>query len=98
MWAKVTTDSRLLQQGRKVGSWRAILDLAEPLLETLGPRAGMYSQTELVESVRHLPPVQYKASIEETQDEAHLQDAHLVFGTTFAHDDAEQDHQPRRCL
>jgi hypothetical protein len=61
-----------------MGMWRAILDLAEPLLIRLGPGNGMYRQKELSDSVRHISHVHYEAKVEEMQDGGYSQDVHLV--------------------
>lgn len=78
MWIEVTKKSQLVRRGRKMGLWRAIVDLAEPLLMRLGPGNGMCSQEELSDSVRQIPYVHYEAKVEEVQDGGYSQDVHLV--------------------
>jgi hypothetical protein len=78
MWIEVTKNSQLVRRGRKMGTWRAILDLAGPLLIRLGPGNGMYNQEELSDSVRHISHVHYEAKVEEMEDGGYSQDVHLV--------------------
>jgi hypothetical protein len=74
MWIEVTRKSQLVRRGRKMGIWRAVLDLAEPLLIRLGPNNGMYNEDELSNSVRQISYVHYEAKVEEVQDEGYSQD------------------------
>ena len=76
MWIQVTRNSQLVQRGRKMGMWRAILNLAEPLLLTLGN--GMYNEEELSHSIRYIPNVHYEVKVEELPDGSYSQDVRLV--------------------
>ena len=80
MWWQVTIYSPLVRQERKMGTWRAILDLARPLLARLGPGDGMYNQDQLEDSVRKMPPVHYETKSDEIQDGGCRQNVHLVAG------------------
>jgi hypothetical protein len=78
IWMEVTKHSQLVQRGRKMGMWRAVLDLAEPLLLRLGPGIGMYNEAELLRSSRQILYVNYEAMVMEVQDGGYSQDVRLV--------------------
>jgi hypothetical protein len=61
-----------------MGMWRAVLDLAEPLLIRLCPGNGIYNQEELSDSVRRISHVHYEAKVEEMHDRGYSQDFHHV--------------------
>jgi len=65
VWTKVTKSSKLVPRSRKLGMWRAVLDLAAPLLLELGPDNGMYDEKELERTIRDMPPVHFEAKVEE---------------------------------
>lgn len=74
MWIEATTHSLLVHQGRKMSMWKAILDLAQPLLMRLGPNGGLLDPDQLEECVRSLSSVHYEAK----RDEGCIQDIHPV--------------------
>lgn len=78
MWIDATTHSQLVQKGRKMGTWRALLDLAEPLSTALGPAAGLYGEDELDQIVRRQPPVRYEMMIDDDHNGGQLQHVSLV--------------------
>ncbi|KAE9366501.1 hypothetical protein N431DRAFT_445229 [Stipitochalara longipes BDJ] len=80
MWLEATMHSRLVRKGRKMGKWRAVLDLTEPLRSRLGTSDGMYNQTQLAASVWKMPPVHYEAKDDGIQDGGYGQDVYLVSG------------------
>lgn len=44
-------NSQLMRKGRKMGRWRAMLDLAEPLQRELGAETSAYSNAELEQAI-----------------------------------------------
>ena len=78
LWIEATTHSPLIRQGRKMSMWRAILDLAQPLLMRLGPNSGMLDPGQLEEYIRHMSSVHYETKLDGVQDGGCVQDVHLV--------------------
>ena len=64
MWLEATAHSPLVRQGTKMSMWRAILELARPLLMRSGPNAGILDQSQLDENVRHMSFVHYEAKVD----------------------------------
>jgi hypothetical protein len=80
MWLEVTRHIRLVRQSRKMDMWRAILDLAEPLLIRLGPSDGICGQGQLEDAVRNMAPVHYEAKVDGMKGGGYCQNVHLVSG------------------
>ncbi|EPE30049.1 hypothetical protein GLAREA_13097 [Glarea lozoyensis ATCC 20868] len=78
IWAEVATHSPLVKQGRKMGLWRAVLDLARPLQGRLGSNDGVYDQKQLRKMVENMPPVRYEVKGDGLEDEGSRKDVHLV--------------------
>jgi hypothetical protein len=80
MWIEATTHSLLVNQGRKMSMWKAILDLAQPLLMCLDPNDGLLDPDQFEECVRSLSSVHYEAK----RDGGFVQDIHLVSSSDAA--------------
>ncbi|KKY27993.1 hypothetical protein UCRPC4_g00728 [Phaeomoniella chlamydospora] len=82
VWIDATFHSDLVQKGRNMGTWRALLDLAEPLSKALGVDVGLYSQDELDQIVRqHQLPVKYEIKSDEDRNGGLVQNVSLVFNS-----------------
>ena len=64
--------------------WRAILDLAQPLLTRVGPNGGMLDPDQLDECVRYMSSVHYEAKLDGVRDGGFVQDVHLVSSSDTA--------------
>ncbi len=53
------TNSEFCKKRRRLGTWRAIADIAEAMREELGPDICAYSEEELYEALEKRPPVKY---------------------------------------
>ncbi|KAF2122361.1 hypothetical protein BDV96DRAFT_640404 [Lophiotrema nucula] len=88
MWIEATAHSPLVRQGRKMSMWRAILDLARPLLMRSGPNTGVLDENKINGYVRDMSSVHYEMKVNVDQDGGRYQDVCLVSSsdTTVAED------------
>jgi hypothetical protein len=49
-----------MRKGRKFGTWRAVLDLAESLNRDLGPHTCDYSEEEIEDAIKEQSSVRYR--------------------------------------
>ena len=61
MWLDARRNSYLTSSGRKLGRWRAVLDLAEPLKESLGNGAVVHGNQQLEELIKRRRPIMYSS-------------------------------------
>lgn len=59
LWIDALRNSHLVRQGRKMGRWRAVLDLAESICGELVANTSKFSEKELEESIKEQRPVGY---------------------------------------
>ncbi|KAH0360345.1 hypothetical protein KCU65_g9450, partial [Aureobasidium melanogenum] len=59
LWLLVGIKSQTLQKRGTMGTWRAVLDLASALQESLGHDTGGYTEVELEKAIRKLQPLTY---------------------------------------
>ncbi|KAH0279784.1 hypothetical protein KCU91_g1479, partial [Aureobasidium melanogenum] len=59
LWLLVETKSQSLQKRGAMGTWRAVLDLASAVQDSLGRDTGGYTEVELEKAVRKLQPLTY---------------------------------------
>jgi len=52
LWADASVRSELCRKGRRLGTWRAILDLSESISRDLGPDTCAYSSNELSKALK----------------------------------------------
>lgn len=78
MWIETTAHSPLVRHGRKMNMWRAILDLARPLLTRSGPNSGMLDEKKIDGYVRDISSVHYEMKVNVDQDGGRYQDVCLV--------------------
>jgi hypothetical protein len=53
------SNSEFYRTRRRLGTWRAITDIAEAMREALGPDICAYSEEELYEALEKKAPVKY---------------------------------------
>ncbi|KAE9367226.1 hypothetical protein N431DRAFT_472230 [Stipitochalara longipes BDJ] len=53
-------NSELMEKGRKLGTWRTILDLAESLNRDLGPQTCAYTEKEIEDAIKRQRLVRYR--------------------------------------
>lgn len=63
VWFDVHVNSSLWRRGRRLGTWRMILDLAGAVSEDLGQELSTLSESELEKEIGKLGPVGYSPSI-----------------------------------
>ena len=72
LWLDATTQSQLCRKGRRMGTYRAIADIAAVMREDLGPNLCAYSEAELTAAVRKQRPIKYFVSDEKGDEGAHI--------------------------
>ena len=65
-------NSKLCKIGRRMGIYRAILDISEAIREDLGPNLCAYSEAELAAALKKLGPLKYYVSDAEEGQVAHI--------------------------
>lgn len=55
-----------MQKRGAMGSWRAVLDLASAVQDSLGRDTGGYTEAELEKAVRKLQPLTYEVCADDT--------------------------------
>lgn len=59
LWVHVNRKSELCKKGRRLGKYRAAMDMAEIAGEDLGPNISAYNDEELEKALRRRPPIKY---------------------------------------
>ena len=59
MWVDADHNSQFCRKGRRMGHYRAALDVAAALNDEFGPDTGAYSDGQLYKRVKKMPPVKY---------------------------------------
>jgi len=59
MWVDIDVNGELVNKGRQLGKWRAIIDLSEAMKEDLGENLCAYSEKELRRALRKKAPLKY---------------------------------------
>ncbi|KAG9236722.1 hypothetical protein BJ875DRAFT_455776 [Amylocarpus encephaloides] len=72
MWFECDVNSELCKKGRRLGRWRAILDLSEAMTEELGDNMAAYSDHELGKSLQKRLPIKYYVSHNLETEPAHI--------------------------
>lgn len=96
MWIDAQRNSLLVRTGRDMGTWRAILDLAETLRADLGCMTCMYGDKELEKRIGRLKPVKYHSSdgqVEDEEREDTEEVAHLGLRSYSRSSDADDEAQ-----
>jgi hypothetical protein len=66
VWLNIELRSQIVQKRGRLGTWRAILDLATALQAVLGHDTGAYSEAELERAVERLSPLVYGVQEDES--------------------------------
>jgi len=59
IWVHVNRKSELRKEGRRLGTYRAAMNMVEVVGEDLGPNICTYNDRELEKELRRRPPVKY---------------------------------------
>jgi len=62
IWAYANWKSELCKKGRRLGKYRAAMDMAEAVTEELGPDICAYKDEELEKTLKSRPPIRYFVS------------------------------------
>jgi hypothetical protein len=72
LWIDCDTNSELCRKGRRLGVWRAVVDISEAVREELGPNICAYSEPELADALAKRPPVRYYAKHGTVDEPGHI--------------------------
>lgn len=72
LWLDADSKSQLVRKGRRMGTYRAIVDISEAMREDLGPNLCAYSEKELTDAVRKKAPLKYFVSEEKEDGVSHI--------------------------
>lgn len=59
IWVHVNRKSELCKKGRRLGKYRAAMDMAEAVGQDLGPNICAYNDKQLEKALRRRPPIKY---------------------------------------
>jgi hypothetical protein len=62
IWIDASRHYLQQKKGRRMGEWRAIVDLGDAIQHELGPNLNNYSDEELKESLKAIKPIMYTVS------------------------------------
>ena len=65
LWVDADHNGQFCRKGRRMGHYRAALDVAAALNEAFGPDTGAYADGQLYERVKRMPPVKYRVEEDE---------------------------------
>ena len=98
IWLLVNRKSELCKKGRRLGKYRAAMDMAEVVVQELGPNICAYNDKELEAALEQRPPVKYTALASTDGNSAEDRPPHvglsrgesggavkLAFGTIYGH-------------
>lgn len=72
LWLDCHTQSEFCKKGRRMGVYRAIVDVAEVIREDLGPNLAAYSEGELAAALRQQSPIKYHVSGSKSNSTMHI--------------------------
>lgn len=72
LWLDAHTQSEFCKKGRRMGVYRAIVDIAEVIREDLGPNLAAYSEAELSAALHQQGRIKYHVSKSKTDSSMHI--------------------------
>lgn len=72
LWLDADTQSQFCKKGRRMGTYRAIVDIAEAIREDLGENLAAYSEEELAAALRQQSKIKYYATEPKASSIAHF--------------------------
>lgn len=72
LWLDCYTQSEFCQKGRRMGVYRAIIDIAEVIRQDLGPNLAAYSEGQLVAALRQQGRIKYLVSEPKSDSTMHI--------------------------
>lgn len=85
LWLDCHSQSEFCKKGRRMGVYRAIIDIAEAIRRDLGPNLSAYSEGELVTALRQQSRIKYHVSNPKSDSTMHIGLSSKYSGRTRLH-------------
>lgn len=72
IWMHLKRKSEFRRKRRQIGKSRAVIDMAEAIMNELGPHTCGYSEKEIEAELKKRPPIRYQVFEDDERDEAHI--------------------------